>query len=75
MKAEIDKGLKPNEALVAVLTDEDKKKYQIKNRRTISRFVKKYLVSRKLKYTVTSFHKAEGDTIIVKYLPVIRQTA
>lgn len=70
MRADIDKGLKPNEALQVSLTEEDKKKYKIKNRRTVARFVKKYLASRKLPYTVKSFHRDDRDFIIVFHLPL-----
>jgi len=75
MKADIDRGLKPQEALQAVLTPQDKEKYGIKNRRTIARFVKKYLAARGLDYGVKSFQREGQDWIIVQYTPVIRQTA
>lgn len=69
MRGDIDKGLKPQEALQVSLTDEDKKKYKITNRRTVARFVKKYLASRKLPYTVKSFHRDDRDFIIVFHAP------
>jgi predicted nucleotidyltransferase len=75
MKADIDRGLKPQEALQAVLTPEDKKKYKIKNRRTIARFIKKYLESKGLKYGVKSFNKDGADYIVVQHTPVVRQIA
>lgn len=69
MKADIDKGLKPTEALQVIFTDADKEKHNIHNRRAIARFIQKYLVTRDLPYTVTSFERREtGDFIIlVKY--------
>jgi len=70
MRADIDKGLKPNEALQVILTEEDKLKYRIKNRRNVARFVKKYLTSRKLSYMVKSFHReGVGDFVIVQHSP------
>lgn len=66
MKADIAKGLKPGEGLQVIFTDEDKAKYDIKSRRTIARFIKKYLVARDLPYTVTSFERREsGDFFIL----------
>lgn len=77
MKADIDQGLKPSEALQVIFTNDDQDKYDIKSRRTIARFIKKYLVARDLPYTVTSFERREsGDfTIMVKYTPVLRKRA
>lgn len=75
MKADIDKGLKPLEALQCALSPEDKKRYKISNRRTIARFVKRYLESKGLKYGVKSFNREGLDFIVVQYTPVIRQTA
>jgi hypothetical protein len=67
MKADIDKGLKPNEALQVILTEEDKKKYKIRNRRTVSRFIKKYLDSKGLNYGVKNFRRDEGDYVVVQH--------
>lgn len=50
MKADIDSGLSPDDALKYTLTDEDKKKYRIQNRRTVQRFIQEYLESRGKKY-------------------------
>jgi hypothetical protein len=75
MKTDIDRGLKPQEALQVVLTPEDKKKYRIKNRRTIARFIKKYLDSKGLKYGVKSFYRDGADYLVVHHTPVIRQMA
>lgn len=73
MRTDIDKGLKPNEALQVSLTEEDKNKYKIKNRRTVARFVKKYLASRKLPYAVKSFHRDDQDFIIVFPVPLAKR--
>ena len=67
MRADIDKGLKANDALQVVLTEHDKWKYKIKNRRTVARFVRKYLEQRNLPYVVKSFHRDDvGDILIVQ---------
>lgn len=65
MRAALDKGLTPNEALEVILTPEDKKKYDIKNRRTVTRFIKKYLRAHGLKYALHSFNRELGDYFIV----------
>ena len=72
MKADIDEGLKPREALQVILTDEDKKKYKIKNRRTVARFIQKYLDSKGLKYGVKTFRRDTGDFVVVRHTPVSR---
>ena len=75
MKTALDKGLKINEALEVVLTDEDKKKYHLQHRRTVTRFIKGYVKSHKMPYTVKSFRRELGDYFLVMYVPVVRQTA
>jgi hypothetical protein len=67
MKADLDRGLKSNEALQIVLTDADKAKYRIRNRLTIARFLKKYLATHKLPYIVRSFRRDLGDYIVVQH--------
>jgi hypothetical protein len=70
MRTDIEKGLKANDALQLVMTDEDKQKYKIKNRRTVVRFVRKYLEDRNLPYVVKSFHRDDiGDVLIVRHPP------
>ena len=66
MQADIDRGLKPMEALQVTLTDADKEKYRITNRRTIARFVQKYIAEKGLKYTVKSFRRDDMDFIVVQ---------
>jgi hypothetical protein len=77
MKADLDRAdLKPNEYLQLSLNDEAKKEYGIVNRRTIARFIKKYLADNDLnKYTVKSFRREGKDFFIVRYTPVVRGVA
>jgi|SRR5579872_1159165 len=73
MRADIEKGLRADEALQVVLTDEEKKRYKIRNRRTVARFVRKYLEQRNLPYIVKSFHRDDtGDILIVQRAPRAR---
>lgn len=65
MKADIDRGLKPQEALQVSLTQEEMVGYGITNRRTIARFVQKYVSAKEMPYTVKSFHRADRDYIVV----------
>lgn len=75
MKADIDRGLKPQEALQVIFSPEDKKKYDINHRRTIDRFLKRYLKNKGLKYGVKTFHKDGSDYIVVYHTPPISRTA
>ena len=68
MKADLGKGLKPNEALQISMDDADKAKYRITNRRTIARFIHKYLLENKLPYRLTSFTREGRDYFIVRDL-------
>lgn len=75
MKASLDKGLKPTEALEVVLTPEDKKNYRISNRRTVARFIQKYLLDHKLPYQLKSFHRDSADFFLVQFLqPTAKST-
>jgi len=68
LRADIDAGLTPDKVLEVVLTEADKKKYNLKHRRTVARFIKKYLQSKHLPYRVRSFHRDdEGDFFLVQY--------
>jgi hypothetical protein len=60
MRADIEKGLKPGELLVVILTERDMQKYRITNRRTVARYVKKYLTAHKLPYHIVSFQLPTG---------------
>jgi hypothetical protein len=67
MRADIDAGLQPDEVLEVHLTEVDKKKYNLMHRRTVARFIKNYLESKGLAYTVRSFHRDdEGDFFLVQ---------
>jgi hypothetical protein len=66
MKADLEKGLAPTEALQVVLTEHEKEKYGIRTRISVARFIKKYLVGQKLPYMVRSFRRDEGDYVIVQ---------
>jgi hypothetical protein len=67
MKRDIDKGLKPKEALQVSLSEKDKEEIGITNRRTVARFVQKYLASRSLPYTVGSFSRDGLDFVVVRH--------
>jgi hypothetical protein len=43
-----------------IFTGEDMQKHRITNRRTVARYVKKYLTARKLPYKVLSFQLSSG---------------
>jgi hypothetical protein len=66
MKADLEKGIAPGEALQVVLTERDKKNYGIRTLLSVVRFLKKYLSAQNLPYTVQSFRRQEGDYIIVR---------
>jgi hypothetical protein len=67
MRADLDQGLKANDALQVVLTEEEKKRYGIKNRLAVVRFLKRYLAAHKLRYHVKSFRGQLGDFIVVQH--------
>ncbi len=74
LKAAIDVGLKPQEALEVVLTPKDQAKYKLKHRRTVARFIQNYLRSKKLPYSVNSFTRDMGNYFLVMYdVPVTRK--
>jgi hypothetical protein len=66
MKADLDKGVKAHEALQVILTGADKQKYGIKNRRSVVRFLQKYLKQHKLPYSLKSFEHDSGDFFVIK---------
>lgn len=75
LKAEIDKGISPHTGIQMTLTEEDKQEYRIKNRRTITRFIEKYVKSKGLSYTVRGIRGLSGDVIRIANTPVERQIA
>ena len=66
LKADMDRGLQPNEALQLAFMAEDREKYKIRCRRTLSRFVRAYVKANALPYVVQSFTRDGADFIIVK---------
>jgi hypothetical protein len=77
MKADLDAGLKPNEAVRTILDAEAKKKFRIKDKKTIMRFLKQYLADNGLKHHVVRGYAIDGggELISVSYIPVLRQRA
>jgi len=62
MRADLDKGLKPGEALQVIIGPADKDRYKIHNRRSIARHIQKYVLAHKLPYSVKSFERrATGE--------------
>ncbi len=64
-KAKLDKGLAPTEAIGISLSDDDKVNYGLKNRRTIARFIVKYLSDHELPYTLKSFSEGTTDFFFI----------
>jgi hypothetical protein len=64
-KAKLDKGLAPTEAIAIMLSDDDKANYGLKNRRTIARFIVKYLADHELPYTLKSFTEGTSDCFFI----------
>jgi hypothetical protein len=72
MKAALDGGLKPQEAVEVVLTPELKKKFNLKHRRTVTRFLQKYVHGHGMPYTVKSGERDLGTYFLVSYdVPVV----
>jgi hypothetical protein len=59
MKADLDKGLKPDDVLAVTFAEADMQKYRITNPRTVVRYVKKYVAVYKLPYKVQGFRANE----------------
>ena len=70
LKAALDKGLKPDEVLAVTLTEADMRKYRITNRRTVSRYVQRYVAALKLPYKVQGFQAVGGFFVQVKRVDV-----
>lgn len=68
MKRDLDRGLKPEEALELILTDEDREKYDLQHRRTVARFLRKYLRSHNMPYRLKSFSRETGDYFLVMHV-------
>lgn len=69
MKKDLDKGLKTNEALEIILTDEEKKRHKLTHRRTVTRFIKKYLQAHDMQYLFKSFSRDGSDYFLVMCVP------
>lgn len=67
MKADIDKGLKPREALQIGFTKADMAAFGIANRRAIQRFIQGYLREHNHPYVVSCVHRGDHDFIIVQH--------
>lgn len=74
MKADLDRRLKPQEALQVTLTEEEKKQLGISNRRTITRFLQRYLADKELPYIVKSFHREKLDYVLVMHADASART-
>jgi hypothetical protein len=64
--ADVQKGIQAGRALQISLTDDDKLKYRVKNRKTVWRFVKMKIEAAGLPYEVTSYRAEDMDHIVVK---------
>ena len=66
MKADIDKGIKPAEVLQLSLTAKDYARIGLTHRKTIFRFIKKYVQDSGRKYIVKCRTGADRDFILVE---------
>jgi hypothetical protein len=64
--ADVQKGIPEGKALQISLTDDDKLKYRVKNRKTVWRFVKMKIEEAGLPYDVTSYRAEDMDHIVVR---------
>ncbi len=55
LKRDLDRGLKPGTVLQIRFGPEEMKKYRITNRRTVARYLQKYITEHKLPYEVLSW--------------------
>lgn len=65
MKTCLDKGWKAKQSLQLTMTPEDMERFGLINRRSIVRFIQKYLEANGLEYTVKSFHRDDLDFVVV----------
>ncbi len=56
----LEQGLKPTEAVDVFFSEAEMRKYRITNRRTVARYVAKYIAANKLPYTIKSFGETTG---------------
>jgi hypothetical protein len=64
LKADLDKGFHGG-AIQITLTQDEKRKYGIKARRTVNRVIQKYLTTHKLPYSLKSFSSGESDCFLI----------
>jgi hypothetical protein len=67
MKTDLDKGIEPGGALMVTLEPQDQLEHRITNRRTVARYVKKYVATRNLPYKVKSFERAGVFHVLVAH--------
>jgi hypothetical protein len=65
LKKVLDAGLKKDEACSVGFTDAEMAEYRIKNWRTISRFIEKYIRNQELPYIVKSQSNGDLHTVLV----------
>jgi len=65
LRAALDQGLKPAEAVAVIFTERDMLRYRITNRRTVTRYVKQYLEAHKLPYHLKSWDLRSGGFNVV----------
>ena len=65
LRADIDRGIKDREALQITLAEADYARIGIQSRRTVARFIQKYLEKEGHEYKVKSFQSNGLDFIVV----------
>lgn len=65
MKSKLDRGLNPEEQILVTLTEEEKAKYRIKDRKTIMRFIRRYLRQNNFKYNFKTFNRDGADWFVI----------
>jgi hypothetical protein len=68
MKSDLDGGMKPGEVGMAVFDKKSQAKYRITNRRTIARYISKYVAENKLPYKIKSFASRDTGTFYVQVI-------
>jgi len=73
--AKMAEGLKPQEAIMITLDQDEMAKLKIKSIRTASRPIKRHMKTYGLPYSVTAKNTSEGGTIIIASQAVVAQKA
>lgn len=73
MKKALAAGIGESEYIQIQLTPEEQAEYKLKHRRTIARFLKKYVQDNSLRYSVNSFNNG-GDVYfrILNDVPIVK---